>query len=126
MQGGVGQRGFTLIEVLVALAILTMSLMIAIKVASEVTNSAIRLRDKTYAQWVALNKVAELRLQTTWPPTGKSDGNTDMAGRTWHWTTEVKNTEDKSVRRLEVSVKPASEQDSAAPTVFITAFLGQR
>jgi general secretion pathway protein I len=126
MQSNVGQRGFTLIEVLVALAILTLSLMIAIKVASEVTNSAIRLRDKTYAQWVALNKVAELRLLTTWPATGKSDGNTDMAGRSWHWTTEVKNTDDKSVRRLEVSVKPASEQDSAAPTVFVTAFLGQR
>ena len=125
MRGCAGQRGFTLIEVLVAMTILSLSLLAAVKVASEVSISAIQLQDKTYAQWVALNKVAEMRLQTTWPSPGKSDGNTELAGRSWHWAMEVKNTEDRSVRRLDVSVKPTSEPIDAPATEVVTAFLGQ-
>lgn len=125
MRGGTNQRGFTLMEVLVAMVVLSMGLLAVIKVVSEVSTSAIQLRDKTYAQWVALNKVAEMRLKTSWPTPGKSDGDTDMAGRTWHWIMEVKNTEDKDVRKLEVSVNPESEKDSKVATIFITAFLGR-
>jgi general secretion pathway protein I len=117
--------GFTLIEVLIALFVLTMSLLVVAKVASEVSLSAIQLQDKTYAQWVALNKVAEMRLQTTWPSPGKSDGTSDLAERSWHWSMEVKNTEDTSVRKLEVAVKPASDAAEEEPTVVVTAFLGK-
>ena len=125
MRGNAKQHGFTLMEVLVAMTILSLGLLAAIKVASEGSTSAMQLRDKTYAQWVALNKVAEMRLQTTWPSAGKSDGNSEMAGRTWHWTMEIKNTDDKDVRKLEVSVNPESEKDAKASTVFVTAFLGR-
>lgn len=112
-------------EVLVAMVVLSMGLLAVIKVVSEVSTSAIQLRDKTYAQWVALNKVAEMRLKTSWPATGKSDGETEMAGQSWHWVMEVKKTEDKDVRKLEVSVNPETEKDSKTSTIFITAFLGR-
>jgi general secretion pathway protein I len=94
-------------------------------VASEVTTSAIHMQDKTLAQWVAMNKVAEMRLQPTWPSTGRSNGDVDMAGRSWHWQMEVKNTEDKDVRRLEVAVLPESDKGAETPTVLVTAFLGR-
>jgi general secretion pathway protein I len=125
MRGTAKQRGFTLMEVLVAMTILSLSLLAVIKVVSEVSTSAMQLQDKTYAQWVALNKVAEMRLQTTWPPVGKSDGDSDLAGRTWHWNMEVKSTDDKDVHKLEVSVNPESDKDNAVPTVSVTAFLGR-
>lgn len=125
MHGRNPQHGFTLLEVLVAMVVLSMGLLAVIKVVSEVSTSAIQLQDKTYAQWVALNKVAEMRLQTTWPSTGKTDGDTEMAGRTWHWVMEIKNTDDKDVRKIEVSVNPESEKDSKVATIFITAFLGR-
>ncbi len=119
------QKAFTLIEVLVAMAVLSMSLLAAIKVVSEVTTSAIHMQEKTIAQWVAMNKVAEMRLQQNWPSIGRSNGDVEMADRKWHWQMEVKSTPDNSVRRLEVSVLPEAEKDAETPTVFITAFLGK-
>ena len=107
------------------MTILSLGLMAVIKVMGEVSISAIQLQDKTYAQWVAMNKVAEMRVQTTWPPVGKTDGDSDLAGRTWHWVMEVKTTDDKDVHKLEVSVNPESGKDSKVATVFITAFLGR-
>ena len=118
-------RGFTLMEVLVAMAVLSLGLIAVIKVVSEVSTSAMQLRDKTYAQWVALNKIAEMRLQTTWPPTGKSNGTTDMAGRKWRWVMEIKTTDDADVHRLEVTVNPASEPADAPATETVIAFLGK-
>jgi len=125
MRAGLQQRGFTLIEVLIAMLVLSIGLMAVIKVVSQVSISANQLRDKTYAQWVALNKVAEMRLQTTWPATGKTDGVSDMADRRWHWSMQIKNTDDKDVRKLEVSLSPDSEKNDEVSTVTVTAFLGR-
>lgn len=119
------QRGFTLMEVLVAMVVLSLSLMAVIKVVGAVTTSAMQLQNKTYAQWVALDKIAEMRLQTTWPPVGKTDGESKMAGRSWHWVTQVENTADKDVHKLIVSVNPEADKDKPVAVVEITAFLGR-
>lgn len=119
------QRGFTLMEVLVAMTILSLSLLAAIKVATEVSTSAVQLQDKTFAQWVALNKLAEFRLQDGFPASGKSDGEAELGGRTWHWVMEIKTTPNKDILQLEASVRPESEKDSPAPTAFVTAFKGR-
>lgn len=120
------QRGFTLIEVLIALAILGMAMPTLFSTISSLTNKAYHYQEKTYAQWVALNKVAEMRLQTNWPPVGKSDGDSDMAGQSWHWQMEVKNTQDSDVHKLIVKVRPASQDDdNKSWTSEITAFLGR-
>lgn len=114
-----------MLEVLVAMAILALSLPAVFKAISQVSISAMQLQDKTYAQWVALNKVAEMRLKTTWPAVGKSDGDTKMAGRSWHWEMEVQATDDKDVHRLIVSVNPESDKDDEVATSQVTAFLGR-
>jgi general secretion pathway protein I len=119
------QHGFTLLEVIVAILVLGLGMMAAIKTVSVVSVKANNLQNKTYAQWVALNKVAEMRLQRSWPGTGKSEGESDMADRSWHWVMEVENTPDKDVRRLKVSVTPESEKNDKAATAEVTAFLGR-
>ena len=119
------QKAFTLLEVLIAMMVLALSLLAAIKVATEVTTSAIHMQDKTLAQWVAMNKIAEMRLQPSWPSIGRSNGRVEMANRSWHWQAEVKSTEDQDVRRLEVAVLPENEKDADTPTVLVTAFLGK-
>ena len=120
------QAGFTLLEVLVAMVILSISLLAAIKVASEVTNSAIYMQDKTVAQWVAMNKVVELKLAKKLPDLGKSNGEEEMAGRDWRWDILVRNTADKNpmLREVEVGVKPASEDSDAPHTVVLISLVG--
>ncbi len=62
-QNGARHRGFTLLEVLVALAVLAIAMAALIKTGGENTRSAAYLRDKTLAQWVAMNVIAEQRLK---------------------------------------------------------------
>ena len=115
-----------MLEVLVAMVILSISLLAAIKVASEVTNSAIYLQDKTIAQWVAMNKVVEMRLAKKLPKEGKSNGEDEMAGRSWRWDITIEKTElSPRLRVAHVAIKPASDDSDAAPTVLVTSFLGE-
>ena len=102
-----GARGFTLIEVLVALAIVAIGMAAVMGALTSSANTISYLRDKTFAQWVALNQIANLRLSGQQPPIGNSNGDTDFAGRSWHWRQEVVATQVPGVERIDVSVRPA-------------------
>lgn len=118
-------RGFTLLEVLAALAVLALALAAAIKAVGEGAENAAYLRAKTIAHWVALNRLAELQLATPWPEPGQSDGRTAMAGTQWHWEAKVEATDDDAVRRAEVTVA-AAEERAARPIAAVTGYLGRR
>jgi general secretion pathway protein I len=100
-------RGFTLIEVLVALAIVAIGMAAVLGTLTSSANTISYLRDKTFAQWVALNQIATLRISGQMTPTGNSDGNIDFAGRSWHWRREVTATQVPGVVRIDVKVRPA-------------------
>jgi general secretion pathway protein I len=100
-------RGFTLIEVLVALAIVAIGMAAVLGALTSSANTSAYMRDKTFAQWVALNQIALLRLSGQMTPTGNSDGDTDFAGRKWHWRREVTATQVPGVVRIDVKVRPA-------------------
>jgi general secretion pathway protein I len=99
-------RGFTLVEVLVALAIVAIGMAAVLGALTSSANTVSYLRDKTFAQWVALNQIATLRLSGQMTATGNSDGDTDYAGRTWHWHQEVTATEVPGVVRIDIEVRP--------------------
>ena len=96
--------GFTLVEVLVALAIAALGLAAAFTAVSQAAVHSTTLRDKTLASWVAMNKVTELRLDETWPDIGETDGEVEQADHEWRWIVEVSETPVEQVRRLDVSV----------------------
>lgn len=100
-------RGFTLVEVLVALAIVAIGMAAVLGTLTTSANTVSYLRDKTFAQWVALNQIANLRLSGQMTRTGNSEGDTDYAGRKWHWRQEVNATEIPGVVRIDVRVRPA-------------------
>jgi general secretion pathway protein I len=102
----VRNRGFTLVEVLVALAIVAIGMAAVLGALTSSANTVSYLRDKTFAQWVALNQIATLRLSGQMTATGNSDGDTDYAGRTWHWRQEVTATEVPGVVRIDIKVRP--------------------
>jgi general secretion pathway protein I len=117
-------RGFTLIEVLVALTIVAVGMAAVMGALTSSASTAAYLRDKTFAQWVALNQIANLRLSGQQPPTGKSDGDTDFAGRTWHWQQEVVTTELPGVERIDVSVRPADLKVDSDDKGWVTTVSG--
>ena len=117
------QHAFTLLEVLVALAVLTMGLGTVIKVAGTQASQLAYLKDKTIALWVANNKVNEIQLDK-WPSTGTSTGHEFMADQDWDWKLKVSNTQDKDLRRLDIEVNHANEEGE--PVVRFIAFTGRR
>jgi general secretion pathway protein I len=98
--------GFTLIEVLVALVIVAVGMAAVMSALSSSASTLSFLRDETFAQWVALNKISTIRISGQQPPVGNTDGDTDFAGRSWHWRQEVVSTEVPGVVRIDVKVRP--------------------
>jgi len=97
------QHGFTLVEVLIALAILALTMGAFISGASQYANNANHLREKTLATWVARNKLVEYQL-TGAPENERTEGRVEMGRLEWEWRTEVSETPDEAVERLDVRV----------------------
>ena len=117
------QKAFTLLEVLVALAVLTLGLGTVIKVAGNQASQLAYLKDKSIALWVANNKANEIKLQS-WPNTGTSSGHEFMANQEWRWKVKVSNTVDKDLRRLDIEVNRANEDGE--PVVKFISFAGKK
>ncbi len=116
-------QGFTLLEVLVALAILAIAMAAVIQAASDSARTQAILQERTIAGWIAENVIAEQQLENRWPDAGsRFSGETTMAGREWHWSVEVQATPEPDLRRLDVRVRPAGSDTTAAQ---LSAFLGQ-
>jgi general secretion pathway protein I len=118
--------GFTLIEVLVALVIVAVGMAAVMSALSSSANTLSFLRDETFAQWLALNQIATLRLSAQQPPVGNSSGDTDFAGRSWHWRQEVVTTDVPGVVRIDVKVRPKEVQagDDEAWTTTVSGIYG--
>ena len=125
MTGARGRHaGFTLIEVLVALAIVVIGMAAVLGALSSSAGTISYLRDKTFAQWVALNRIANLRLSGQQPPTGNSDGDIDFAGRSWHWRQEVVTTQVPGVERIDIKVRPKDVKPDNEDSGWFTTVSG--
>ena len=97
-------RGFTLLETLVALAILAIALTAAFRAMGVTAQSSAELRERLIGDWVAENRLAELRATRAWPNPGTNEGIAEQAGRTYRWREDVKNTANPLFRRVDLSV----------------------
>ena len=116
--------GFTLLEVMVALFIVAIALGGAIKVMGNAAQNTSRLSNKTFAQWVGLNQVAKLNVEKAWPKLGETTGDSEMAAQEWKWVQKIIKTEDKRIKRVEISVSPANDSD-LNPYATVVGFLAQ-
>lgn len=117
-------RGFTLIEVLVALAIAAIGLAAVLDVVTNSARNSVYLRDKTFASWIAENRITELRLGTTMPSVDKTDGDLEFAGQKWKWVQTVTQTEVPGMRRIDVAVRFA-DSPAENPLATVTGFVGR-
>ena len=115
-------RGFTLIEVLIALAVVALALLALTRTAGLQVRGFDALRERTLAGWVAANVLTETRLANRFPPIGRSDGRMQLAGRDWRWTRDVKATPNAEIRRIDIGV---SLGETPAPSATLVGFAGE-
>lgn len=109
--------GFTLIEVMVALAVVAIALTAALKATSFSTDSAIDFRTRMLAGWVAQNRLNEMTARHDFPETGQLSGAEDQAGEAFNWRIEVGASPNRSFRRVEISVYLQNDPQHAAATL---------
>ncbi len=116
------QSGFTLIEVMLAMAVFAVAGVALLGVADNNYRHMSLLEEKMLANWVASNQLVELSLATTWPPKNNRKGNVDMAGRTWYWQQKVVKTDNDLLRQviMEVRLNEDDELVSASLATYLS------
>ena len=118
-------RGFTLVEVIVALAIVAIAMPALLMALSQQLDDTAYLRDKSVARMVAANKLAEMRIvigSTRTLQAGKSNGVDTMAERDWYWWVQTLPTPVEQFFRVEISVA-LDEARQDQPLYTLTAFM---
>jgi general secretion pathway protein I len=106
------QRGFTLIEVLVALAIVIIAFMAMYGSMMQVVAATTLMQEKTIATWIAYDRITELRVMKEFPNDDESNGTIEMAGNDWVYSVKINATESDNIRQVIVKVAPALEPDN--------------
>ena len=117
-------RGFTLIEVLVALAIVAVALLAAIRAAGELAQANAELKLRLLAQLAADNRIAELRAAGAFPPLGTRTSPCPQGRSTLQCVEEVKITPNPLFRRVEVRVYASAE--ASTKLAELVGILAQR
>lgn len=105
--------GFTLIEILVALAILAVALAAGMRSVAQSIDVATTLKQRTLALWVAQNRLADAQLAIPWPAMGQRDGTADQARAHFVWHESVSGTPNPGFRKIEITVADAAQPDYA-------------
>jgi general secretion pathway protein I len=104
------QAGFTLFEVLVALAIIAIALLAAMRAAGQATNNVSDLRAHVLAGWVAQNVLVDQRIRGAWPSTGVLRGTMSEGGIEFKWREEIIGTPNAAFRRVDIFVYLDAEE----------------
>lgn len=117
------QRGLSLLEVLVALAILAIALTAAMRAIGVATNQTADIRAHMIAEWVALDRIAEHRALGHWVEPGKSNGEVTQASESFRYEEEIKATANPLFRRIDVDVFALGNGSRLA---HVTGFISRR
>ncbi len=96
--------GFTLLEVLIALAVVAVALLAITRAMGQQAIASDVLAEQTLAGWVASNALTEFQLNQAWPEPGRSAGRARLGKRDWYWEIQVSNTDVERIRRIDVRV----------------------
>ena len=116
------KSAFTLIEVMVALLVITLGMGAVIVTTGESGWKSSHLRESTIASWVAYNEIAMFRAKRTWSDAASRSGDAEMANAEWEWSMKISKTDDPSLRRVDVEVSLKGE---TAVKARVTGFIAR-
>jgi len=123
-------KGFTLLEVMVAMAVLSIALGAIIQNIGATTSNIAHLKAKTFAHWVAMNRAAELQAMQLYPSVGTQDGSEEMGGHEWFWRETVaeaplaaNGVSIDNVRRVDIEVR--ADRNDKNPLTSLMTFIGK-
>lgn len=116
------RKGFTLLEVLVALAITSLAAVMIAGEFSQMLDNSVSMRERTYASWIAQNKITELRLANQLPEVSTSSGDVQFANETWYWRAEISESGVENLFRVNVSVYYPDEDSKVRD---VNGFIGE-
>jgi len=114
-------RGFTLIEVLVAMTILAVGVSALVSASGASTHRSGKLREREVGRWVAANHLNTLQALPSWPDLGSKNTEVEMVKQTWYVKTRTKK-EDLGLRRMDIEVR--LDPDKEAYIYSVTGFAG--
>jgi len=116
------RRGFTLLEVMIALLVITLGSAAVINTTTESGWKSAQLKQKTIASWVAQNQIALYRAKRTWNNASSKSGQVEMANATWVYQMKISATDDPALRQIDVDVLLQGEDGVKAS---VTGFIGK-
>jgi len=115
------KKGFTLIEMLLALAVFAYSAGAILNVLGQTARNLSDIEQITFASWVVNDRLTELQVSKQWPPKDKDKGERELAGVLWYWQQKVEKTQDNNLRAVTVTV---SEDKAGNNSIYsVTTYL---
>ncbi|MGI9257480.1 MAG: type II secretion system minor pseudopilin GspI [Gammaproteobacteria bacterium] len=102
-------RGFTLLEAMVALAIVALGMMAVNTQLNRYAVTAVFIEEKTLASWIGSNVLTEFSIAPQWPEIDTTEGDVEFAQRDWVWEAEVSETPVENLRRVDIAVALAAD-----------------
>jgi len=117
------QQGFTLIEIIIALLVISVALGAVINTTSSSVRHGTHIKEKTIALWVAQNHIAEITMGQQWLSSGTNAQEAKMAGKAWFIQNKITQTPDQNIRRMDISVY--SDKKIETKLVTLTAYISK-
>lgn len=115
--------GFTLIEVMLALAVFSIAGIALLSASSNNARNIGHLESTMFASWVASNQLVAANLETKWPPKNNLRGEVELGGRAWFWRQKVTKTTDKNMRAIMMEVR--LNEDDELPVSSLTTYVSK-
>ena len=111
-------KGFTLIEVLLALSVFALSGLALLSTADTHFTHLSNLQQRMSADWVASDQLIEVKLEDKWPPKNNQKGKTELAGHEWYWQRKIIPTTDKNMRAVVVEVRLNQKDENSLSSMM--------